>query len=309
VYLHPTATVNCAPVPFRHPGESAEYREFIMVHELLHGLGMVPTCAPHWTNDNHVSETQDVMTGGTIGNNQQLDVGRDDYFRAHIPGCVDLANSTYMAAPPPGAPGNAAATAGDHAAAVSFSAASGTVTSYVVTSSPGGVTATGTSSPITVPGLANGVTYTFTVAAFNGTEPGAASAPSNAIVPNTPPGPPTGVTAFAGDGTATVFFSPPASAGDSAIESYTVAASPGGKTVVGTHSPITVTGLVDGTEYTFTVRATNALATGPPSAPSNAVVPGKPERVHLEPPLPSPRPDVPDVVIPPGGPRRPPPLH
>ena len=89
VYLQRTAAVNCTPLPFRHPGESAAYREFIAVHELLHAVGMVPTCAPHWTNDNHVSETNDVMTGGIIGNAQLLDVGRDDYFRAHIPGCTD----------------------------------------------------------------------------------------------------------------------------------------------------------------------------------------------------------------------------
>src|SRR5262249_24056139 len=68
----PSQLVNCAPLPFRHPGESAAYREFIMVHELLHGLGMVPTCAPHSTADNHVTETNDVMTGGIIGNAQQL---------------------------------------------------------------------------------------------------------------------------------------------------------------------------------------------------------------------------------------------
>src|SRR5262249_54394028 len=102
VYVQSPANANCAPTPFHHPPESAEYRELIMVHELLHGLGMVPACAPHWTTDNHVSEPEDVMNGTFLSNSAQLDVGRDDYFRAHVPGCLDLADSPYMAAPPPG---------------------------------------------------------------------------------------------------------------------------------------------------------------------------------------------------------------
>jgi hypothetical protein len=38
-------------------------------------------------------------------------------------------------------------------------------------------------------------------------------------------------------------------------------------------SPITITGLTDGTPYTFTVTATNAAGTGPSSAASNQVTP------------------------------------
>jgi hypothetical protein len=88
------------------------------------------------------------------------------------------------------------------------------------------------------------------------------------------PGAPKKVTAVAGNGTATVSFVAPASDGGSAINAYTVTASPGGATASGISSSITVSGLTNGTSYTFTVTATNAHGTGPSSLPSNPVTPG-----------------------------------
>ena len=57
------------------------------------------------------------------------------------------------------------------------------VTSYTVTSSPGGLTASGSSSPITVTGLTTGTAYTFTVTATNANGTSAASAASNSATP------------------------------------------------------------------------------------------------------------------------------
>jgi len=91
--------------------------------------------------------------------------------------------------------------------------------------------------------------------------------------PSSLPGAPTGVTAIAGNGQATVSFTPPASNGGSAITSYTVTSNPGNITANGSASPITVTGLTNGTAYTFTVTATNAIGTGAASSPSNSVTP------------------------------------
>lgn len=54
---------------------------------------------------------------------------------------------------------------------------------YEVLASPGGIAASGTSSPVTVTGLTNGVSYTFTVSAINSAGSSAPSAASNAIVP------------------------------------------------------------------------------------------------------------------------------
>jgi hypothetical protein len=88
------------------------------------------------------------------------------------------------------------------------------------------------------------------------------------------PGAPTIGTATAGNTTATVTFTAPATTGGSVVTGYTVTSSPGGITGIGGTSPITVTGLTNGVAYTFTVTATNGAGTSPASAASNSVTPG-----------------------------------
>lgn len=96
-------------------------------------------------------------------------------------------NSLWPA--PPGAPTIGTATAsGPTSASVTFTAPSdpgvpSTITSYTVTSNPGGITASGSSSPITVTGLTTDTAYTFTVTATNATGTGASSAASNSVTP------------------------------------------------------------------------------------------------------------------------------
>lgn len=90
----------------------------------------------------------------------------------------------------------------------------------------------------------------------------------------TSPSAPTNVSATAGDGSATISFAPPQSLGGSPITSYTVTAVGNSSlTASGATSPIVVSGLTDGDSYTFTVTATNAVGTGPPSSASNQVTP------------------------------------
>jgi hypothetical protein len=93
---------------------------------------------------------------------------------------------------------------------------------------------------------------------------------------STIPGAPTISTATAGNAQAIVAFTTPSSNGGATITSYTITttSSSGTKTITtGSTSPITVTGLTNGTPYTFTVAATNSVGTGTVSMASNAVIP------------------------------------
>ncbi len=99
------------------------------------------------------------------------------------------------------------------------------------------------------------------------------------------PAAPSNVTATKGDKSAVVSWTAPTNNGGSPITGYTITSTPGGitKTVDGSTTTGTITGLTNGTSYTFTVAATNATGTSPASAPSNVVTPSAPAEPEPEP--------------------------
>ncbi len=100
-------------------------------------------------------------------------------------------------------------------------------------------------------------------------------------VPATPPGAPTGVTATAGNASATVRWDP-APANRAPVTGYTITWA-GGRTTAGPDDrAVDVGGLTNGTAYVFTVAAANAVGTGP-GASSNAVTPTAPFRAASAP--------------------------
>jgi hypothetical protein len=184
----------------------------------------------------------------------------------------------------PDAPTAVATRAGDRALFVAWTApeSSGGValTAFRVTATPRSVdvppvsVTTGPEAVAAeVPGLVNGVTYDVAVSALNAVGFGLASGTVEGT-PRTVPGAPVIATVTAHDGTATVTWTPPASGGGAAVQSYVVSASNGTHlTAPGDTRSATVRGLANGVPVTFTVAAVNVAGTSPASALSAAVVP------------------------------------
>jgi len=184
----------------------------------------------------------------------------------------------------PAAPSSASATEGNAQAVVTWTTPStdngSAITGYVVTPYVGAsampsTTFMSTATSQIIGGLSNGTAYSFRVAAINGRGTGPQTE-TTAITIGAPT-PPSTPSATPRSGAATVQWSPPTDNG-SAVTGYTVTTlSNGLVTKTNTFGSLsttqTISGLISGKSYSFTVAATNARGTSPPSVQSNSVTP------------------------------------
>ena len=180
----------------------------------------------------------------------------------------------------PDAPTIGTATAGDLQATIAFTPpvnnGGSAITSYTVFSNPQERVAIGTNSPITITGLTRGTNYNFKVTATNDTSTSLASSLSNSVLVLASPSAPTITNVSSGNGQVVVAFTAPSDNGGATITGYTATSSPGG--ITGSISQagdgtITVSGLTNGTAYTFTVVASNSAGNSIASMPSVSATP------------------------------------
>ncbi len=202
---------------------------------------------------------------------------------------VGATTTTVFAIAPagvPAAPSITSAVAGDAQATLTWTGVGGngsTISGYVITPFIGDVAqtpidSTGAGTTKVITGLANGTTYTFTVAATNAVGTGAASATSSPVTPTGDPSAPSILSAVRGNQQVALTWAAPTNNGGSPITGYTITHSIGGvaQTPIasaGTGTSKVITGLANGTAYTFEVAASTVLGTGPKSAASALVTP------------------------------------
>jgi hypothetical protein len=147
-------------------------------------------------------------------------------------------------------------------------------------------------SGFTFSGLPNGTPHRFTIAAYNDAGTGPVSAPCVAVAPTpaTVPSAPPAPTGTGAHNLVHLAWSAPANGG-SPITGYTVTPFIGAtaqtpRVFGSTATSQDITGLTDGTAYTFRVKATNAVGTGANSPTSAAITPAPPAGFSIPPQIP-----------------------
>ncbi|MCL2009197.1 MAG: fibronectin type III domain-containing protein, partial [Synergistaceae bacterium] len=178
------------------------------------------------------------------------------------------------------APNNLAATAGNAQVTLTFTQPSSDhdIKGYFVWSEDSDAMAMGTGTTITVTGLTNGTEYSFRVAAFTEDDISLPSEPSLPVTPRASgpllPDPipaPHNLAATAGNAQVTLTFTQPSS--DHDVKGYFVWSEDSDAMAMGTETTITVTGLTNGTAYSFRAAAFTEDDISLPSEPSLPVTP------------------------------------
>ena len=138
---------------------------------------------------------------------------------------------------------------------------------------------TGTGTTCAVTGLSNGTAYKFKVLATNATGSGSYSTPSAEVTPAGPPSAPTITSITGGDGSLEVAFT--AGSSTLAITNYEYSINSGTNWISAADatSPLTISGLTNGTTYSVILRGVSASGSGTASSPSSgtpSALPGSP---------------------------------
>jgi hypothetical protein len=189
----------------------------------------------------------------------------------------------------PSAPRSPSSVPGNGQAFVSWLAPSSdggsAISGYVVTpyvagtaQTPHSYSSTATTQAVT--GLTNGTTYTFKIAASNARGTGPQSVATALVTVGTPSAP-RWPSAAPGNMSATVTWTVPLSSNGSPISGYVITPYASGVAQTphvynSTATTESVTGLTNGTSYTFKVAAKNVNGTGPQSVATGAIIVGTP---------------------------------
>ncbi|WP_426747621.1 FG-GAP-like repeat-containing protein [Myxococcus faecalis] len=214
----------------------------------------------------HTTERSALVTGLTNGQSYTFTLVVTTAVGTSTPNT----SSSVRVAALPSAPQNVTVTPYIRAAEVRWTAPTNNggaaISGYVVTTHPTGVSqqASSTATSLYLTGLADGATYSFSVAAQNSSGTGATATTPSVTLPS-PPSAPVQLTGVYHAGQLELDWQPPANDGGRPVTSYRLVSTPAGVDQSFPASPTVarLSTLTPGATYTFTLTASNSVGAGP----------------------------------------------